>query len=210
MCCKYFISSDPEIRQYVDAAKHNPLTSKMIDVLGKPLVTRGGVVPSSIAPVIALTKARRSDVFPMVWGFDIKGIDHPIINARTETASEKKSFQQSWKNCRCVIPASYYYEWGQAQPQDNRKIRYVIQPKGVTITFLAALYRFQKYGDLKYPVFTILTKEPSDSLRQIHDRMPVVLPESVVSSWINPDRSPEEIVEYALTEFVAERETARV
>lgn len=57
---------------------------------------------------------------------------------------------------------------------------------------------------MKYPVFTILTREPTEDLRKIHDRMPVLLPEQSVDEWISPKSDPEGVANTALTDMVYE------
>ncbi|MFR7618630.1 MAG: SOS response-associated peptidase family protein [Subdoligranulum sp.] len=47
----------------------------------------------------------------MKWGFQIRGRSL-IVNARTETAAEKPTFREAWEKRRCIIPASWYFEWG--------------------------------------------------------------------------------------------------
>ena len=59
--------------------------------------------------------------------------------------------------------------------------------------------------DLKYLVFAVLTREPTEELREIHDRMPLILPESAVDEWISPDGEPNKAVEKAVTEVVVEK-----
>ena len=59
--------------------------------------------------------------------------------------------------------------------------------------------------DLKYPVFAVLTRTPTDDLRQIHDRMPLILPESAVDEWISPKGEPNKVVDAAVTEVVIEK-----
>ena len=72
----------PELRPFVEEAKRRGLAEKMIDILGKPLKTEGEIRPTDMIPIIATSKSRHQAVFPMVWGFDVKGIDRPLMNAR--------------------------------------------------------------------------------------------------------------------------------
>ena len=58
---------------------------------------------------------------------------------------------------------------------------------------------------MKYPVFTILTREPSTELSHLHDRMPVILPGDMIDSWIQPDADPSVLVKIALTDMVFEK-----
>ena len=74
-----------------------------------------------------------------------------------------------------------------------------------TTALCAGLYRIEEFRDLKYPVFTILTREPSPELRKIHDRMPVILPQEMVENWIKPDAEAGELVKEAITDVVFEK-----
>ena len=198
----------PELKPYVNEAKNSALGKKMIVTLGKPLKTEGEIFPTEMVPVIATSKSRRQTVFPMVWGFNITGLDRPVVNARVETAGTKPSFKDSWLTRRCIIPASWYFEWEHFKSPDRKTKtgdKYAIQPENCTITYLAGLYQLQEYRGLAYPVFTILTREPSEELKKIHDRMPVVMPEDAIADWINPEKNAEELIPLALTEMVAEK-----
>ena len=79
--------------------------------------------------------------------------------------------------------------------------KYAIQPGGCTVTWLCGLYRIED----GYPVFVVLTKEPTAELSGIHDRMPVMLPKEKIDEWINPSSDPEEIIPFALSDMVIEK-----
>ena len=63
------------------------------------------------------------------------------------------------------------------------------------------LYRI----DEGFPVFVVLTREPGEEIRFIHDRMPLILPEKCIDDWINPYVNPEKLIGEALTEMAFER-----
>ena len=69
--------------------------------------------------------------------------------------------------------------------------KYAIQPIGKTCTWLAGLYRIQD----SFPVFVILTREPSEQIRFIHDRMPLIMPDSMIEQWIDPTSNPDQLLE---------------
>lgn len=73
------------------------------------------------------------------------------------------------------------------------------------MTWLCGLYRIED----GLPVFVILTREPGEEIRFIHDRMPLIMPGDYVNEWIRPDAKPEELVEHALTEMVYEKVEAK-
>ena len=70
--------------------------------------TYGEMSPTDIVPVIASNRNRQRAVFPMKWGFTGKTL---LMNARVETAAVKPTFKDAWTSHRCIVPASYYFEW---------------------------------------------------------------------------------------------------
>ncbi len=124
-----------------------------------------------------------------------------LIHERT-----KPTFKDAWQSHRCIIPASYYYEWEHFKSPDGKVKtgdKYVIQPKGSMVTWLCGLYRIED----TFPVFTVLTREPSDEISRIHDRMPLIMPEEKIDEWISPDSKPEDLLSYALTDMIMEKAT---
>lgn len=83
--------------------------------------------------------------------------------------------------------------------------KYNIQPKGSDNTYLAGIYCFEEHGGLQVPVFSVLTRTPSELVSRLHDRMPVILGKETVESWIRPDGNQQETSKKALTEMVVEK-----
>ena len=210
MCTRYYMEMSPELRPIVEKAKRSALTGRMIDRLGKPLKTDGEIRPTDMAPVIAPDQSGNPAIFPMVWGYRIPGLNHPVVNTRVESASRKDVWKDGWNRHRCIVPASWYYEWEHIRAAGGKMkagSKYLIQTKGTSLIFLAALYRIEEFQDLKYPVFSVLTRQPSEELKKLHDRMPVMLPENMVNDWIRPENKAEDLVRHALTEVFIEKAT---
>lgn len=205
MCCRYGLRSSPDLRPIVEAAERSPLTERFTTQLNRPLVTEGEVRPTNLVPVIAPSKTGARSVFPMVWGFSLPRSRSPLVNARVETAAVKPSFADSWRQRRCIIPASFYYEWEHTvNPSSGKKRtgdKYQIRPAGSDLIWLAGLYRLEDFGGIRVPVFVVLTREPWDGIRFIHDRMPVILPGKALDEWIAPEGDPETVLHQALTEM---------
>ncbi len=198
----------PQLRPIVEKAKSSSLAAKMRDRLGKPLKTEGEIRPTDMVPVIAPDRNGDRAVFPMVWGYTIPGLNRPVVNARIETAPVKPVWRDGWLSHRCIIPASYYFEWEHIPGPDGRMkagSKYMIQPEGTDITCLAGLYRLEEFREMQYPVFTILTTEPTEELQKLHDRMPLILPPSAIDDWIRPDTRAEQIAQQAVTALCLER-----
>ncbi len=199
MCGRYYLSESEETAPWIEKMMQSSLIQQWQKTTG--VKTSGEVRPTDVAPVIATNRAGNLSVFPMKWGFAGKSL---LINARVETAGEKPTYRDAWKSHRCIIPASYYYEWEHLTSADGKKKtgdKYTLQPTGSTATWLCGLYRFE----YELPVFVILTREADESIRYIHDRMPVMMPKDLINEWIRPDADPGELVKEALTDIYAER-----
>lgn len=205
MCTRYYLSSStPELQKIISDVKVSPLSRRFITG-GSPVKTEGEIRPTDVVPVLAPNPRGEEMVFPMKWGYTnpYKG-GKLILNARSETAFEKLTFKYDWLNHRCIIPATYYFEWAHKKDADgNIKIgdRYIIQPKGESVTWLCGLYHIED----NLPTFVVLTREPGKEIEDIHDRMPLILPSSLTSEWIKLGADPVEVMKKALTEMVSEK-----
>jgi putative SOS response-associated peptidase YedK len=121
------------------------------------------------------------------WAADEK-IAYKLINARSETVVEKPSFRSAFKQRRCLIPASGFYEW---QKKGSSKQPFYIRPRDEDDLFaFAGLW--EKWTDPLGKVMescTILTTEANELMRPIHDRMPVILDSPSESTWLDPRSS---------------------
>jgi putative SOS response-associated peptidase YedK len=190
------------------------LAQEMSVKLGKSLFMSGDLYPSDIAPVLAPNKYGQMAIFPMAWGFTHKATTKPLANCRVETADSRPMWRDSWYRRRCVIPASWYYEWGYpifeddnrsiTEHRNTKKVKFAIQTDGSDITYIAGLYRYEEYSGMQVPMFTVLTREAAGIVKDIHDRMPVILDKNNIQEWIRPDGDPRAIVEKALSNMVFE------
>ena len=135
----------------------------------------GEIFPTNTAPIL---KAEGSQLGAdlAIWGFpkfDGKGV---IINARSETAEQKKMFRESLLTRRCVIPSTGFYEWS----QDERKQKYLFRLPDTTALYMAGFYNEFK-GERRY---VILTADANSSISDVHNRMPVVLDRNSLIDWV--------------------------
>ena len=109
-----------------------------------------------------------------------------MINARGESVASKPSFRNALKKHRCLIPASGFYEW--KGEKGNKQPYYVTSPSGKPFAF-AGLWETwtPKNSDEKsvYKSCTIITTAASESIREIHHRMPVILGSGFYEKWLN-------------------------
>jgi putative SOS response-associated peptidase YedK len=111
-------------------------------------------------------------------------IGYQMINAKAETLHSKPSFLPSFTSKRCVILADSFYEW---KRMDGEKQPMRIQKKDEKIFPMAGLWStFVKPDGSKLHTCTIITTEGNALMKDIHDRMPVILDDDAMKTWLNP------------------------
>lgn len=122
-------------------------------------------------------------------------------------------WRQPYRHARCLVPAVGWYEWRAAEAVDQatgeiRRFRqpYFIYPSDRRLICFAGLMNARHLGEgVEQLSCALLTRAASGQPAQVHDRMPVVLPELAFKSWMSPDvTSPEDVaamVGYAHEDF---------
>ena len=166
--------------------------SELEDRFGATIVTDGGYVPRyNIAPgepLEVITNEAIGEIDQYHWGLIPFWADEPeegIINARSETANEKRVFQDAWESRPCLVLSSGFYEW--QEQASGPKQPYRIYREDTPAFAMAGLWEIWTGGDREVPCVTILTTEPSELMKPIHDRMPVVLPTDAEETWLTAD-----------------------
>ena len=148
------------------------------------------VFPTNTVPVVRMLDNLQID--QLKWGFMPSYAKSPLINARAETVDVKPTFKDSFLNRRCIIPATSFFEW---EKVDDKKIKRRINISEENVFSIAGLYNFffDKDGN-KYEAFTILTTAANDSMKHIHDRMPVIIPREHEYIWLNRNNKNIEVL----------------
>jgi len=117
------------------------------------------------------------------WAKDPK-IGHQCINAKAETVAEKPSFRAAFKARRCLVIATGFYEW---QVQGKAKQPMWIGLKSHRPFAFAGLWeQWQPPEGTVIESCTIVTTDPNELLRPIHNRMPVILAPTAYDLWLDP------------------------
>ena len=117
------------------------------------------------------------------WAKD-SSVGSKLANARGETVADKPSFRNAFKRWRCLVPASGFYEW---KTVAGRKCPYYVRPKGGDQLFgLAGISEVWNGPDGPVRSFSLITTEPNELMRKIHDRMPVIIPADDYAAWLDP------------------------
>jgi putative SOS response-associated peptidase YedK len=153
------------------------------------LVPRWNVAPTQRAPVFRAAGDRR-ELAALRWGLvpswaeDLK-VGARMINARAETVATKPSFRAAFKSRRCLVPASHFYEWTKTT---TPKQPFLLRCTEVPAFLMAGLWESwtdKSTGEV-VETFTIVTTAANETVRPVHDRMPVILPRADWSAWLDP------------------------
>jgi len=129
---------------------------------------RFNIAPTEFAQVIVVANGKLA-CREMKWGIETRfGM---LTNTRAES-TDKKTFKESFEHCRCLVPATGFYEWKKGKPAQP----YFIVRASRDVFFFAGLYKDSE--------FSIITKPSASFVRSLHDRMPIILPESQFDWWL--------------------------
>ena len=117
----------------------------------------------------------------MTWGWQRNFSKRPLINVRGPEAWKKPTWSDAIQSRRCIVPASSCYEWDQNQPKGKRD-RYRIQMRHAQDFAMGGLYEVDE--DSGEFFVSILTTAPNKTMRAVHHRMPVIVENSELSSWL--------------------------
>lgn len=156
------------------------------------------VTPRSEVPIVAETKEHRRVLDRVRWGLvpswakDLSVGDR-LINARSEGLATKPAYRRAFERRRCLVPADGFYEWRALPGGGKRKKKqpYFIARSDREPMAFAGLYevwRDRSDPDAEWVrSCVIVTTDANEKLAPIHDRMPVVLPETAWAEWLDPD-----------------------
>jgi len=144
------------------------------------------------------TNAKDDDVSMerMHWGFvpewaSDPSIGYRMINARSETVTQKPAFRAAFQSRRCLIPADGFYEW---QGKGKHKQAFFIRLKSQEPFAFAGLWEHWQQEDRAFNSCTILTTRANGLMTPIHHRMPVILAPQHYQAWLNPKTAPDKLI----------------
>jgi putative SOS response-associated peptidase YedK len=180
-------------RKTLTKGKIEIIQDMLVDDWGEDWIPSYNIAPTQNTPILLFNEKRfiktmRWGLIPS-WAKDIK-IGNRLINARSDTLSEKPSFQKLLQSNRCVIITDGYYEWRQT---NNGKIPYYIHHPHNNILPMAGLWdRWIDENNKEYHTYTVITTEPAQPLAHIHNRMPVILNFNELDDWVSAKYSAKE------------------
>ena len=186
--CGRFVSASPpdELARYFDV---DQVTEQVLD-------RSFNVAPTNDVYVVLETGGvRRLDAFHWglipFWAKDRK-VGQKMINARAESLAEKSAYRRAFQKRRCIVPADGFFEWKKVPGQKAKQPMFIERTDGEPMAFagLWEVWRPESTRDDESTWVhscTIITGEPNEVVAPIHDRMPVQLPPSAWSTWLDRD-----------------------
>ena len=185
MCGRYMITSPPEA------------VRRLFRASGLPNVPpRWNVAPTDDVMVVRNGAAGR-ELVTMRWGLVPRWSKDgpqgkPMINARAETVAKAPSYRDGFRERRCLVPADGYYEW---QKRPDGRDPFLFRPKGGGPFAFAGIWEtWHRKGERNAPLLqscAIVTTGPSELVRPLHDRMPVILPYKAWPKWLGEEAANE-------------------
>jgi putative SOS response-associated peptidase YedK len=170
-------------------------------------VPRFNIAPSQQVPVIVSTD-NAPDAKSMQWGLvpwwaKEEAIGNRMINARAETLTEKGAFKNLVDRRRCLVPADGFYEW---RKEGKRKVPMWFHLNSKEPFAFAGLWDvWRRPNGSNLETFTIVTTEPNELMRPIHNRMPAILRREDEERWLDVSGAQFDKVRLVLKPFPSEQ-----
>lgn len=187
MCGRYAFVADPE-----EAGKY------FMVVIDPRFPSRYNIAPTQKVPVVRVVDgARRMDA--LHWGLIPSWAKDAwkagvMINAKAETIFEKPSYRAAIRRRRCLVPTSGFYEW---KTVGREKVPHLFFLKDSPIFAFAGIWeQWVNPAGTAIETYSIVTTAANSLVRNVHERMPVILPPDAYSAWLDPEiQEPEKIRE---------------
>ena len=179
MCGRFNITTSPEELR------------RLFNYVEQPnFPARYNIAPTQPVPIVHLISGKRH--FRLVrWGFVPSwSKEMPktvLINARAETIEEKPSFRGAFRHRRCLIPANGFYEW-QARAGGKQPF-HIHRPDNAPFAMAGIWEDWLTPDGSELDSCAIVTTVGNDTLKPIHHRMPVILPQSEWDKWLGAEEA---------------------
>ena len=177
MCGRYELHTHPAALALALGLKYPP-----------EIQARYNIAPTQQVPIVRLREGAR-ELSQVRWGlvpFWAKdpAIGNKMINARAETVTSRPGFRDAYKNARCLIPASGFYEWAKMTDGTKQPVHIGMKDDG-PFAFAGLWSRWGPKGGEKLETCTIITTEANELCQRVHDRMPVILAPENYERWLD-------------------------
>lgn len=213
MCGRFVgaFSAEVLMEEMTEALSGANMTIALVDD-GQLFAPNYNTAPTHTVPIL---RHQESVVVvdPMQWGLVPSWSKDPsvgskMINARSETITEKPSFRQSVPGRRCIIPMSGFYEWDRTDPK--QKIPYFVTREDGRLMLVAGIWTPSPALEGRH-TFSLITRESMGDLSHIHSRSPVEFHADDALEWMCNPVPPLELFEPEIQpRFIARKVSSRV
>lgn len=199
MCGRYSQSQPAEI------------IAKAFQVENVPaLEPRYNIAPTQSVSAVLQASAATNRQFKLLhwglipsWAKDAK-MGARLINARAETVAEKPAFRTAFRQRRCLVVADGFYEWQQQENAKQKQPYYIRLNDGHPFAFAGLWEHWEDNNGEAIESCTLLTTEPNELMRSIHNRMPVILNPKDYDLWLDPEVKKSELLQPLLRSYPTE------
>ena len=176
---------------------------------GLAFSARYNIAPSQSVPAIRQHDGERR-LAQLRWGLipfwaKTAKIGYSTINARAETLAEKPAFRAAFRQRRCLIPATGFYEW-QAQP-GGKQPYHITVGDGELFAFAGLWERWQSEASQVVESCSIIVTQANEKIAAVHQRMPVILDPGDYDTWLDATRCDKNRLKALLRPYPAQRMT---
>ena len=192
MCGRFVIATSPDglAVRFLPRVTDSELDAMLASGEIVQVLNNYQVQPTNRVPVITNTDGRRRievvrwNLIPSFWK-DPDKLPPMNFNARSENL-DSGMWRDAFRRSRCLISATGFYEWPVKGP--GRPPVFIYREDGSLLAFAGAVDTWMnpRTNELMRSC-TIATSKPNSFMSAIHDRMPVVLPDSEAETlWLGP------------------------
>jgi putative SOS response-associated peptidase YedK len=172
---------------------------------------RYNIAPSQPVAVVPNDGKNQMDFF--VWGLVPSWAKDPqigdrMINARAETLSEKPAYKAAFRRRRCLVLADGFYEWKQVPGRKSKIPMYIRLASQKPFAFAGLWESWHAPDGSLLLSCTIITTQPNAMMQDIHNRMPVILPEAAYPLWLDSGEPASSQLQALLQPYPAEEMVA--
>ena len=176
------------------------------------LEPRYNIAPTQPMLAVRVDAARRRRrLSPLRWGLVPRWAGDPavgarMINARSESAATRAAFREPFRERRCILPASGFFEWRRV---DRSRQPYLFRLRDGRALGLAGVWdRWRPPADAEggeaIESCAILTTPANELVARLHDRMPLILHPDDYGRWLDPALQDPRALATLLRPFPAE------
>ncbi len=163
------------------------------------------IAPSDL--IVTITQNGKKQLKLLKWGlttaWSYTSHKYSLINIRGETLLSKKTFSKQLKKYRCLVYTNGFYEWEKTSV--GKRPYYISMKNGKPFVMAGIWNVFTPENEEPVESCAIVTTQANSLVAEIHNRMPVILPENKWNMWLNTNDYSSDAIKDLLVPFDAEK-----